>query len=155
MSIFGNKNLISFPIEKVLEVLPHRYPFLLVDKIIALNTEEKTIIAIKNVTINEPFFQGHFPSRPIMPGVLIVEAMAQAAGICALESDKSLQGNLFYFLSIENAKFRVPVVPGDVIRIEAKLVKGRGPLSKFNCNAYVENNLVTEAILTAKVIMDK
>jgi 3-hydroxyacyl-[acyl-carrier-protein] dehydratase len=154
MSIFGNKNLLSFSIERVMELLPHRYPFLLIDKVESLDIEAKTIVAIKNVTINEPFFQGHFPQKPIMPGVLIVEAMAQAAGICALESDKNLQaGNLFFFLSIENAKFRLPVVPGDTLKIEAKLVKSRGPLSKFECFAYVEGKLVTEATLTAKVMI--
>jgi 3-hydroxyacyl-[acyl-carrier-protein] dehydratase len=153
MSIFGNKNILSFPIERVMELLPHRYPFLLIDKVVSLNVEEKSITAIKNVTINEPFFQGHFPGKPIMPGVLIIEAMAQAAGICALESDKTLQGHLFFFLTIENAKFRIPVVPGDVLKIETKVVKSRGPLSKFECFAYVDGKLVTEAVLTAKVMM--
>jgi 3-hydroxyacyl-[acyl-carrier-protein] dehydratase len=153
MSIFGNKNLLSFSVERVMELLPHRYPFLLIDKVVSLDVEEKTIVAIKNVTANEPFFQGHFPGKPIMPGVLIIEAMAQAAGLCALESDKSLQGHLFFFLSIESAKFRIPVVPGDVLRIEAKISKSRGPLSKFDCAAYVEGKLVTEAILTAKVMV--
>lgn len=153
MSIFGG-NKINFDIEKIMKLLPHRYPFLLIDKILELDVNAKKIVAIKNVTINEPFFQGHFPSKPIMPGVLIIEAMAQAAGICALEADKSLQdGKLFFFLTIENAKFRIPVVPGDVLRIEAIINKSRGPISRFDCHAYVENKLVTEASLTAKVIM--
>ena len=153
MSIFGG-NKINFDIEKIMKLLPHRYPFLLIDKIIELDVEAKKIVAIKNVTINEPFFQGHFPNKAIMPGVLILEAMAQAAGICALEADKSLQeGKLFFFLTIENAKFRIPVVPGDVLRIEAVISKSRGPISRFDCFAYVENKLVTEACLTAKVIM--
>lgn len=153
MSIFGG-NKINFDIEKIMKLLPHRYPFLLIDKIIELDVNAKKIIAIKNVTINEPFFQGHFPNKPIMPGVLILEAMAQAAGICALEADKNLQdGKLFFFLTIENAKFRIPVVPGDVLRIEATISKSRGPIQRFDCLAYVENKLVTEASLTAKVIM--
>jgi beta-hydroxyacyl-ACP dehydratase FabZ len=154
MSLFGNKSLVNFSIEKIQQLLPHRYPFLLIDKVIELDTETQRIVAIKNVTINEPFFQGHFPTKPIMPGVLIIEAMAQAAGICALESDKTLQnGKFVFFLSIENAKFRIPVIPGDVLRIEAKLVKARGPISKFDCLAFVDGKLVTEATVTAKVMM--
>ena len=154
MSIFGNKNVVNFSIEKIQKLLPHRYPFLLIDRVIELDLEAKKIVAIKNVSINEPFFQGHFPSRQIMPGVLIIEAMAQAAGICAIETDSNLQeGKLFFFLSIENAKFRIPVVPGDILRIEAINTKSRGPISKFDCLAYVDGKLVTEATLTAKVIL--
>lgn len=153
MSIFGNKTSVNFSVEKIRQLLPHRYPFLLIDKVLELDTENGRIIAVKNVTINEPFFQGHFPDTPIMPGVLIIEAMAQAAGICAIESDKTLQdGKFVFFLSIENAKFRVPVVPGDVLTIEAKLAKSRGLICRFDCFAYVEGKLVTEATVTAKVM---
>jgi 3-hydroxyacyl-[acyl-carrier-protein] dehydratase len=153
MSIFGNKTSVSLSIERIMELLPHRYPFLLIDRIESLDFQSQTVIAIKNVTTNEPFFQGHFPKKPIMPGVLIIEAMAQASGVYALEADKTLQGSLPFFISIENAKFRLPVVPGDVLRIEGKVIKSRGALSKFECFAYVDGKLVTEAILTAKIML--
>ena len=155
MSIFGNKTPpLSFSIERIMELLPHRYPFLLIDRVLELDIEGKKITALKNVTINEPFFQGHFPSKPIMPGVLIIEAMAQAAGICALECDKNLQkGTLVYFLTIEAAKFRRPVGPGDTLIIKASLLQSRGSISKFECFAYVEEKLVTEAIISAKVLL--
>ena len=153
MSLFGNKNTIDFSIEKVMKALPHRYPFLLIDKVIAMNVDEKKITAIKNVTINEPFFQGHFPSKPIMPGVLIIEAMAQACGILAVESYIPKKENtLFFFLSIENAKFRIPVIPGDVLTFECFASKVKGPVSRFECSAFVEGKLVTEATLTAKIV---
>lgn len=151
MSILGNSKVV-FSIEKIMELLPHRYPFLLVDRV--TDIEEKRITAIKNVSINEPFFQGHFPGNPVMPGVLIIESMAQTAGIFALEMiDSTKSGKIFYFLTIENAKFRIPVVPGDVLTIKAELLKVHGTVCKFFCEAFVQNKLVAEATLCAKVMI--
>jgi len=131
-------------INVIQKILPHRYPFLLVDKI--LEADEKKAIGIKNVTINEPFFQGHFPGHPIMPGVLIIEAMAQVAGVGALNMKENI-GKLAYFLSINNAKFRKPVLPGDVLRIEVDLLKAKLNVMKIQAVAKVEENIVAEADL--------
>ncbi len=139
-------------INKILETLPHRYPFLLVDKILEMEPG-KRIVGIKNVTINEPFFQGHFPGFPIMPGVLIIEAMAQTWGILVLglKPEGVKQKNIF-FSGIDKAKFRKPVLPGDQIRLELELIKQRGSFWKFKGNAFVEGSLVCEAELSAMII---
>jgi len=129
-------------------VLPHRYPFLLIDRIIELEPNTKAI-GLKSVTINEPFFEGHFPGYPIMPGVLIVEAMAQVAGILAFRS--GVKGNSVYFMSIEKAKFRKPVVPGDQLRLEIKVLQSRNKVWKFSGEAFVDGKLVSEAEFTAMV----
>jgi len=129
-------------INMIQKILPHRYPFLLVDKIIEVT--DKGIVGIKNVTINEPFFQGHFPGHPIMPGVLIIEAMAQVGGVGALSKSDNA-GKLAYFLSINNAKFRKPVLPGDVLRIEVELVKVKMSIIQTRGVAKVGNDVVTEA----------
>ncbi len=135
-------------IKEIMELLPHRYPFLLVDRVIELE-EGKRIVGIKNVTMNEPFFQGHFPGNPIMPGVLIVEAMAQVSGVLAFKS--GISGKATYFLSIEKAKFRKPVVPGDQLRLEVTVLRGRQTIWRFAGNAYVGDTLVAEAEFTAMV----
>jgi 3-hydroxyacyl-[acyl-carrier-protein] dehydratase len=139
-------------INTILKILPHRYPFILVDQVLELDPG-KHIVGIKNVTINEPFFQGHFPGFPIMPGVLIVEAMAQTWGICvfALKPEEAPNKNLF-FSGIDNARFRKPVVPGDQLRLELNLIKHRGILWKFKGIATVAGELVAEAELLASVI---
>jgi len=133
---------------EIQRILPHRFPFLLVDRIIDLKPNVKAV-GIKNVTINEPFFQGHFPNYPIMPGVLIVEAMAQVAGILAFHS--GAKGNTIYFMSIEKAKFRKPVVPGDQLRFEVTILQQRSNVWKFTAEAFIENKLVAEAEFTAMV----
>ncbi|MBI5098648.1 MAG: 3-hydroxyacyl-ACP dehydratase FabZ [Nitrospirae bacterium] len=133
---------------EIQRILPHRFPFLLVDRIIDLKPNVKAV-GIKNVTINEPFFQGHFPNYPIMPGVLIVEAMAQVAGILAFHS--GAKGNTVYFLSIEKAKFRKPVVPGDQLRFEVTILQQRSNVWKFTAEAFIEDKLVAEAEFTAMV----
>ncbi len=133
---------------EIQEILPHRYPFLLVDRIIELEPKVKAI-GLKNVTINEPFFQGHFPDFPIMPGVLTVEAMAQVAGILAVKS--GAKGNSTYFMSIEKAKFRKPVVPGDQLRFEVSVLQHRNTVWKFSGKTFVDDKLVTEAEFTAMV----
>jgi 3-hydroxyacyl-[acyl-carrier-protein] dehydratase len=133
-------------IKEIMKYLPHRYPFLMVDRIVDIQPG-KSIIGIKNVSINEHFFQGHFPGQPIMPGVLIIEAMAQVAGILAYRSGN--EGNSVYFMSIEKAKFRRPVVPGDQIRLEIKLLQKRGSVWKVSGTALVDDKVVSEAELTA------
>ncbi|HEY0148561.1 MAG TPA: 3-hydroxyacyl-ACP dehydratase FabZ [Allosphingosinicella sp.] len=138
-------------IRRVMAALPHRYPMLLIDRIEEL-VPRKRIVAIKAVTINEPFFQGHFPTRPIMPGVLIVEAMAQASGVLAVESlGLAGSGKLVYFMAIDGAKFRRPVEPGVLLRIEIELVQDRGSVCKFAGKAYVEGKLAAEASFTAMI----
>ncbi|MEW6001061.1 MAG: 3-hydroxyacyl-ACP dehydratase FabZ [Nitrospirota bacterium] len=136
-------------IKEIQQFLPHRYPFLLVDRIIEIEPGAK-IVGIKNVTINEEFFQGHFPGQPIMPGVLIIEAMAQVAGILAFRSGATI-GKSVYFMSIEKAKFRRPVVPGDQLKFEITILQQRGNVWKFSGNALVEDKIAAEAEFTAMV----
>ena len=138
-------------IRRVMAALPHRYPMLLVDRVESLDPE-KGIVAIKAVTINEPFFQGHFPGRPIMPGVLIVEALAQAAGILAVEAlGLAGSGKLVYFMAIEGAKFRQPVEPGVLLRLEVEFVQKRATVCKFAGRATIDGKLATEASFTAMI----
>lgn len=136
-------------IKEIQKFLPHRYPFLLVDRIIEMEPGTKAI-GIKNVTFNEGFFQGHFPGQPIMPGVLIIEAMAQVAGLLAFQSGTNV-GKTVYFMSIEKAKFRRPVVPGDQLRLEINVLHQRGNVWKFSGNAIVEEKVAAEAEFTAMV----
>ncbi len=139
----------AYDIQKIMELLPHRYPFLLVDRVIELIPGDK-IIALKNVTINEPFFQGHFPGQPVMPGVLIIEAMAQAGGLLAYESSlDDKHGLLIYFMGMDKVRFRKPVVPGDQLIFEAKILKLRTKVAKIAGTASVDNQLVAEAELMA------
>lgn len=137
-------------IKEIQKLLPHRYPFLLVDRITHIEPGIKAV-GIKNVTINEEFFIGHFPDNPIMPGVLIIEAMAQVAGILAFQSGAQ-KGNSVYFLSIEKAKFRKPVIPGDQLRMEITILQHRGNVWKFSGITYVEEKVAAEAEFTAMVI---
>ena len=140
LSIMGKQ----LDINMIQKILPHRYPFLFVDRIIEV--AEKKVVGIKNVTIDEPFFQGHFPGHPIMPGVLIIEAMAQVGGVGALNMKDNL-GKLAYFLSINNAKFRKPVFPGDTLRIEVDLLKTKLSVMQVHGVAKVDGEVVTEADL--------
>ncbi|HEX5773682.1 MAG TPA: 3-hydroxyacyl-ACP dehydratase FabZ [Geomobilimonas sp.] len=136
-------------VNEIMKILPHRYPFLLVDRIVAVE-EGKKIVGIKNVTVNEPFFQGHFPGHPVMPGVLIIEAMAQVGGILAyLASDDDIRNKITYFAAIDNVKFRRPVVPGDQLRIEMEMTACRRGIWCFAGKVYVDGKLVTEAELKA------
>jgi len=139
---------------EILEILPHRYPFLLVDRIEEIEIG-KRIVGIKNVTISEPYFQGHFPGRPIMPGVLIIEAMAQVGGVLAFRSNKDPKKKLVYFLGIEKAKFRKPVLPGDQLRLELTVSQSRPPYWKLKGTAHVDKTLVCEAELTAMLAADE
>ena len=140
---------LKYDIEKIMELLPHRYPFLLVDRVISLVPDDR-IVALKNVTINEPFFQGHFPGKPIMPGVLIIEAMAQVGGILAYETGPPEKRNrLIYFMGMDKVRFRKMVVPGDQIIFEAKILKIRSKAAKMSGTATVEGQLAAEAELMA------
>jgi len=140
---------------EIQKILPHRYPFLLVDKVTEM-TEKDNIIAYKNISISEPVFQGHFPGHPIYPGVMILEGMAQAGGILALKSaglsDEELQKKVIYFMSIDGAKFRQPVKPGDKLEYRIKVLKLRKNLIVLEGKAYVDDKLVSEAELKAMVV---
>ena len=139
----------NYDIQGIMELLAHRYPFLLIDRVIKVVPGDK-ITALKNVTVNEPFFQGHFPGRPIMAGVLIIEAMAQAGGILAYLTGSVEQRNrLIYFMGMDKVRFRKPVVPGDQIIIEAKIIKFRSKAAKMSGIATVDNQMVAEAELMA------
>jgi UDP-3-O-[3-hydroxymyristoyl] N-acetylglucosamine deacetylase/3-hydroxyacyl-[acyl-carrier-protein] dehydratase len=140
-----------FDIQGIMELLPHRYPFLMVDRVLELEPE-KRVVAVKNVTFNEPFFQGHFPGRPIMPGVLIIEAMAQAGGILLLNAVGEPRTKLVLFVSIDKVKFRKPVVPGDTLRFELEMLSFRHSVCRMIGKTFVGDNIVAEAALMAKVI---
>lgn len=135
-------------INQIMKILPHRHPFLLVDRVLELEIG-KRIVALKNVTINEPFFPGHFPGHPVMPGVLIVEAMAQVAGILAYQSDESVRDKVTYFVGIDNAKFRRPVMPGDQLKLEIEATGCKRGIWVFSAKATVDDKVVTEAELKA------
>lgn len=137
----------QFNISDIIKILPHSYPFLLVDRVIECD-QGKSIKAIKNVTFNEPFFIGHFPGHPIMPGVLIIESLAQVSAICVLGKE-TMENKVVYLRSIENAKFITPVTPGDTLTLQANLQSVRLGLYKFECVAYVEEEKVAEAIVSA------
>ena len=135
-------------VNEIREYLPHRYPFLLVDRVLELEQGD-SIVAIKNVTVNEPFFNGHFPGHPVMPGVLIVEAMAQAAGILGFKTmgKKPQDGSIYYFVGADNLRFKRPVVPGDQLKLEAKVLSERRGIWKFEVRATVEGDTVSSATI--------
>src|SRR5690606_23863019 len=139
-----------YDIEDLMKILPHRYPFLLVDRVLEVEPQ-KRVVAIKNVTINEPFFQGHFPGHPIMPGVLIVEAMAQAGGVLLMGAVEDPESKVVYFMSIDNIKFRRPVRPGDQLRFEVEMVQLRGKVARIAGVAKVDGQVVCEAEMAAMV----
>ena len=139
-------------INRIKELIPHRYPFLLIDGIQTLKPNESAI-GIKNVSVNEPFFEGHFPDRPVMPGVLIIESMAQTAGCLVVVSlGKESEGKLVYFMTIENARFRKPVVPGDRMVINVQKLRNRGSVFKFSGKAFVGEILAAEASFSAMIV---
>jgi 3-hydroxyacyl-[acyl-carrier-protein] dehydratase len=140
------------PVERIMEMIPHRYPFLMIDKVIGL-VKDQYAIGVKNVSINEPFFVGHFPAKPVMPGVLLIEAMAQTSAVLVVETlGKEAEGKLVYFMSIDEAKFRKPVVPGDAVHIRVDKQQSRRNVWKFACVATVEGVKVAEATVCAMIV---
>ncbi|HUY15462.1 MAG TPA: 3-hydroxyacyl-ACP dehydratase FabZ [Terriglobia bacterium] len=137
---------VVYTVTDIMKLLPHRYPFLLVDRILELEPD-KRIVGLKNVTVNEEFFQGHFPGLPVMPGVLVVESMAQVAGVMLYRDLAERESKLIYFTGIEGAKFRRPVVPGDQLRLEASVLNRRNNFGKVDARATVEGKLVAQAVL--------
>jgi 3-hydroxyacyl-[acyl-carrier-protein] dehydratase len=135
-----------------MKMIPHRYPFLMIDRMVNV-TPDVSAVSIKNVSINEPFFQGHFPGHPVMPGVLIVEAMAQTSGILVTQTMGSeSEGKMVYFMSVEQARFRKPVTPGDSLLITVTKLQNRGPVWKFKGEAHVGKTLMAEATFTAMIL---
>jgi 3-hydroxyacyl-[acyl-carrier-protein] dehydratase len=149
------KELGSADIVRVLKLLPHRYPFLLVDKIVDMDGDTSAV-GIKNVTINEPFFQGHFPNFPVMPGVLLIEGMAQTAGaLCVANLAESYEPHLVYFMAIDRARFRKPVLPGDTVHFHMTKRRNRGRVWRFDGKAKVNGQLVAEAEISAMILDPK
>jgi beta-hydroxyacyl-ACP dehydratase FabZ len=142
---------IVYGISDIMRFLPHRYPFLLVDRIVEVEGDQR-IVGLKNVTINEQFFQGHFPGAPVMPGVLILESMAQVAGVLIYRDLPHKEKKLIYFTGVENAKFRRPVVPGDQLRIEMEFLNRRSNFGKMQGRATVQGKLAAEAIVTFAIV---
>ncbi len=140
------------PIERIMQMIPHRYPFLMIDRVIEL-AKDSYAIGVKNVTINEHHFAGHFPGKPVMPGVLIIEAMAQTSAVLVVETlGKDSEGKLVYFMSIDEARFRKPVVPGDCLHIRVDKQQSRRNVWKFACVATVEGTKVAEAVISAMIL---
>ena len=138
-------------VNAVQKILPHRYPFLMVDAVLEIE-RLKHIVGVKNVTINEYYFQGHFPGQPVMPGVLIIEAMAQTGGLLLLQEVPDRQNKLLYFVAVDGARFRRPVVPGDQLKIEMKVLSWRGDFCKLDGKATVDGQLAAEATLMCKMV---
>ena len=146
------KTIEAIDILRIMKMIPHRYPMLLVDRVVDIKSDQSAV-GIKNVTMNEPHFQGHFPTRPIMPGVMIVEAMAQTAGVLVVHTlGGAAEGKLVYFMSIENARFRKPVTPGDQMRIHVAKERNRGAVWRFVGEAKVDDKIVAEATFTAMIV---
>ncbi len=139
-------------IHEIMRVLPHRYPMLMIDRVVDISPDHRAV-GVKNVTVNEPHFEGHFPNKPVMPGVMLVEAMAQTAAILVARSDKSVdpEGKLVYFMTITSARFRKPVTPGDVLRIPVIMRRRRGNVWKFDGTCEVDGGIVAEATFSAMV----
>ena len=142
---------LTMDIQEVMRRLPHRYPFLLVDRVLEC-VSGKSIRALKNVTVNEPFFQGHFPGHPVMPGVLIIESMAQTGGMLLMDELEATEGRVVYFMALDNVKFRRPVVPGDQLRLEVEMLQFRGKTARLKGVAVVDGQVVAEAEMLARVV---
>jgi beta-hydroxyacyl-ACP dehydratase FabZ len=138
-------------LEKILELLPHRYPFLLVDRVLEVDGTRR-IVGLKNVTFNEPFFQGHFPGHPVMPGVLIIEAMAQTGGLLLMEQIPDRASKVVYFMALDKVKFRKPVLPGDQLLMEVEMLQFRGKVARMKGTARVDGQVVAEGEMLAGVV---
>jgi 3-hydroxyacyl-[acyl-carrier-protein] dehydratase len=139
-------------IVRIMEMIPHRYPFLMIDRMVEM-VPDVSAVAIKNISVNEPFFQGHFPGKPVMPGVLIIEAMAQAAAVLVVHTmGADAEGKLVYFMSVDQARFRKPITPGDSVRIHVKKQQSRGNVWKFKGEARVDDTLMAEATFAAMIV---
>jgi UDP-3-O-[3-hydroxymyristoyl] N-acetylglucosamine deacetylase / 3-hydroxyacyl-[acyl-carrier-protein] dehydratase len=136
---------------RILELLPHRYPFLLVDRVLEVQGTQK-IVGLKNVSFNEPFFQGHFPGHPVMPGVLIIEAMAQTGGLLLMDQIPDREKKVVYFMGIDGVRFRKPVLPGDQLRMEVEMLQFRGKVARMKGIAYVDGTVAAEAEMLAGVV---
>jgi len=148
-----NKTIDLIDVEKIVKMIPHRYPMLLIDKVVDIVLDQSAI-GIKNVTANENFFTGHFPSKMVMPGVLMIESMAQTCAVLVIETlGAKAEGSLVYFMSVDGGKFRKPVIPGDQLKLHVDKIKNRSNVWKFKCMGYVEDELVTEATISAMIIM--
>ena len=148
-----NKTIDLIDVEKIVKMIPHRYPMLLIDKVVDIVLNQSAI-GIKNVTANENFFTGHFPSKMVMPGVLMIESMAQTCAVLVIETlGAKAEGSLVYFMSVDGGKFRKPVIPGDQLKLHVDKIKNRSNVWKFKCMGYVEDELVTEATISAMIIM--
>lgn len=148
----GKKELKSLDIGHIMKLIPHRYPFLLIDRIIEMDGDQSAI-GIKNVTINEHFFQGHFPTHPVMPGVLLIEGMAQTAGaLCVANLQENYEPSLVYFMAIDKARFRRPVVPGDTVYYHMKKIRNRGRVWRFKGEAKVDGKIVAESEISAMIV---
>ncbi len=144
----------AIDVMRIMEMIPHRYPFLMIDRVVELEVN-KHAVGLKNVTINEPFFQGHFPRRPVMPGVLIIEAMAQTAAVLVVETlEGAAAGKLVYFMTIDEARFRKPVFPGDTLKIHVEKLRSRGNVWKFSGEVRVDDVVVSEARFAAMIMDD-
>ena len=139
-------------IVRIMQMIPHRLPFLMIDRVVDMHAD-KGCVGIKNVSITDPYFQGHFPGAPVMPGVLIIEAMAQTAAVLVVHTlGAKSEGKLVYFMSVDNARFRKPVVPGDTVKVYVKKLRNRGNVWKFSAEAKVDNRLVAEATYAAMIL---
>ena len=141
----------TIEVDEIMQMIPHRYPFLLIDRVknVVFDT---SAVGIKNVTVNEPFFQGHFPGHPIMPGVLLIEAMAQTSAVLVIKTTGKVAGSVVYFMTVDNARFRKPVRPGDQVKLHVEKVRNRGNVWKFKGEARVDGKLMAEAAYSAMII---
>jgi 3-hydroxyacyl-[acyl-carrier-protein] dehydratase len=149
----GNKELTSIDIDRILTLLPHRYPFLMIDRIIEVDSDDSAI-GIKNVSANEPIFQGHFPGNPVFPGVLIIEGMAQTAGAIAIAADQTKGRHIVYMVTVDKCKFRKPARPGDVIEYHIKKIRRRSAMGWYEARAMVGSTLIAEAEVGAMVMVE-